>query len=298
MNVWKEIHEWYNGEKRVSGQLEFIAFKRDLIEPMKIGIARYVFGNYEYHQKGYITYVNCEIASNKIRKDSLCELNILENHQFQNDYLFLLSWMHKHYNVRRCLLCKFYYATMYEEHPICRLSKKYGKPKFPQMIEAEKCSSFHINENVYSVMDKLDLVEVKNPPLNRCEDYYVIVAGSSSFNNYELFKEKCDYYLSGRINTNNVVILSGTSNNTRVMITRYCTENRILYEPFDADWHNYGKEAHRICSAQMLEKADAVIAFWDGKSTYTKMMADMAKEKHIRTVVVPFKAEKMIDYYE
>lgn len=48
---------------------------------------------------------------------------------------------------------------MYEEHPICRLSKKYGKPKFPQMAEAEKCSSFHINDNLY-MLDKLDFENI------------------------------------------------------------------------------------------------------------------------------------------
>lgn len=48
----------------------------------------------------------------------------------------------------------------------------------------------------------------------------------------------------------------------------------------------------------MIEKANAVIAFWDGRSTYTKMLVDMAKEIHIKTTVVPFKAEKMIDYSE
>ncbi len=82
------------------------------------------------------------------------------------------------------------------------------------------------------------------------------------------------------------------------MITRYCVENGIVSEQFEADWHIYGKDAHRICSAKMIEKANAVIAFWDGRSTYTKMLVDMAKKIHIKTAVVPFKAEKMIDYSE
>ena len=159
------------------------------------------------------------------------------------------------------------------------------------MAEAEKCSSFHINDNLY-MLDKLDFVEAKNPPINRGDDFYVIVAGSSSFRNYELLKEKCDYYLSGKMKTNNVVILSGTSNNTKEMITRYCVENGIVSEQFEADWHIYGNDAHRICSAKMIEKANAVIAFWDGRSTYTKMLVDMAKEIHIKTAVVPFKAER------
>ena len=107
MEVWEETHEWRYGEKEVSGPLEFIAFKRTLKEPMEIGIARYVFGKFENQQNGYITFVNCRIAHNKVRKDSLCELNLLGNYQFQNDYHSLLIWMYKHYNVRRCLICKF-----------------------------------------------------------------------------------------------------------------------------------------------------------------------------------------------
>lgn len=107
MEVWEETHEWRYGEKEVSGPLEFIAFKRTLKEPVEIGIARYVFGKFENQQNGYITFVNCRIAHNKVRKDSLCELNLLGNYQFQNDYHSLLIWMYKHYNVRRCLICKF-----------------------------------------------------------------------------------------------------------------------------------------------------------------------------------------------
>lgn len=297
-DVFEETPKWSYGEKMSGGLLEFISFKRKLKEPMQIEIARYVFGNYECHQKGYITFVSCKIANNKIKYDSLCELNLLGYNQFQDYYYDLLLWIYRHYNVKRCLICKFYYATMYEKYPICRLSKKYGKPKFPQMKEAGRCHSFHINDRPYDVMEGLDLFEVKGPLLCRTEDYYVIVAGSSSFSNYELFKEKCDYYLSGKINTNNVVILSGTSSYTKEMTIQYCIEKGIVYEPFEAEWRRYGQSAHRMCSAKMLEKANAVIAFWDGGSIYTKVLIDMAKDKNIRTVVVPFEVEKMTDNNE
>lgn len=296
-DVWEETPKWYCSEKK-EVLIEFISFKRILKKSMEIGISRYVFGDFENQQKGYITVVNCKTANKKVRTDSLCELNLLGSYQFQNEvYNILLKWMYKHYNVKRCLICKFYYATMYERYPICRLSKKYGKPKFPQMIEAEKCDSFHVDENPY-VTAELDLLEVKDPPLNRGNDYYVIVAGSSSFNDYELFKEKCDHYLSGKISTNNVIILSGTSNYTEKMTIQYCVEKRIIFEPIEAEWHRYGQNAHRICSAKMLEKANAVIAFWDGGSTFTKALVDMAMGKQIRTVVVSFKAENTTNCLE
>ena len=76
--------------------------------------------------------------------------------------------------------------------------------------------------------------------------YKVIVAGCRDFDNYELLKEKCDYFLQDE-KKEDVVIISG---------------------------HASG--------------ADALIAFWDGKSRGTKNMIDTATKRGLQVAVVRY----------
>lgn len=41
------------------------------------------------------------------------------------------------------------------------------------------------------------------------DPYKVIIAGGRYFNNYELLKERCDYYLQNKLREGRVVIVSG-----------------------------------------------------------------------------------------
>ena len=74
----------------------------------------------------------------------------------------------------------------------------------------------------------------------------VIIAGCRDFDDYELLKEKCDYFLQDE-KKEDVVIISG---------------------------HASG--------------ADALIAFWDGKSRGTKNMIDTAKKHNLQVAVVRY----------
>lgn len=64
----------------------------------------------------------------------------------------------------------------------------------------------------------------------------------------------------------------------------------IRYEVFRADWDKHGKAAGPIRNQEMLDngKADALVAFWDGKSPGTKDMIRRAKRKGIKVKVVYF----------
>ena len=52
-------------------------------------------------------------------------------------------------------------------------------------------------------------------------------------------------------------------------------------EEFPAEWDKYGKSAGYRRNVQMAERADALIAFWDGQSKGTKHMIDIALEHGI-----------------
>ncbi len=286
-NHLTEEQGWGYKNKK-SGTVEFISFKRNLKERMEVPIVRYVLGDDDEHQAGYCTVVNCQKAHYKIRKDSICELNLIGAREPIIGGELALRWIYQHHNIRRCVVCKFYYATMYEELPICRLSKKYGKPQLPQMKDAENCRSFRFGDyvgwdfssNHVTVKEIIELF-----PGSR-EQYRVIVAGSSGFRDYEKFKEKCDYYLFSKIKTNDVVILAGTSRDTKEMIEAYCLERKITVEPFEAEWGRYAQGAPSKCAEAMLKHADAAIVFWDGVSKHTQYLIYSAQQKGIKVKVI------------
>ena len=57
---------------------------------------------------------------------------------------------------------------------------------------------------------------------------------------------------------------------------------------FPADWDKYGKAAGYKRNGEMARNADALIAFWDGKSRGTKHMIDLAKKYDLQARVVMY----------
>lgn len=67
---------------------------------------------------------------------------------------------------------------------------------------------------------------------------------------------------------------------------KWAKQSGILVKIFSADWTKYGRAAGPIRNAQMAEYADALIAFWDGKSRGTlNMIKEMRKLKKPYRVV-------------
>lgn len=50
-----------------------------------------------------------------------------------------------------------------------------------------------------------------------------------------------------------------------------------------ADWDTHGKAAGPIRNAQMMEDADLLLAFWDGKSRGTRNAIDEARKRGVET---------------
>ena len=55
---------------------------------------------------------------------------------------------------------------------------------------------------------------------------------------------------------------------------------------FIPDWDGLGKRAGFVRNAEMAANADALLAFWDGKSKGTKHMIDEATKKGLKVKVV------------
>lgn len=117
--------------------------------------------------------------------------------------------------------------------------------------------------------------------------YKVIIAGCRDFADYELLKEKCDFYLQNK-KPENIVIVSGHASGADALGERYAQERGYELEAFPADWKANGRAAGPIRNAKMASVAHTLIAFWNGKSRGTKNMIDTAKKHNLQVAVVRY----------
>lgn len=102
-----------------------------------------------------------------------------------------------------------------------------------------------------------------------------------------MLKEKCDYFLQDE-KKEDVVIISGHASGADALGERYAQERGSLLDTYPADRKVLGKAAGSIRNAKMAEVADALIAFWDGKSWGTKNMIDTVTKRGLKVAVVRY----------
>ena len=111
--------------------------------------------------------------------------------------------------------------------------------------------------------------------------FYVIVAGSRTFEDYDLLCDKLNSML--RNYGNNVFIVSGGARGADTLAIRYAKEKGFPYKEFPADWKRYGKSAGYIRNSEMhkfiSDKPNrGVLLFWDGESKGTKQNIPLAEK--------------------
>lgn len=125
------------------------------------------------------------------------------------------------------------------------------------------------------------------------EIFKVIIAGSRDFGDYGLLRERCDRILSEKRLTHSVVIVSGAARGADRLGERYARERGLGLERKAADWNTYGNAAGSIRNAEMASEADALIAFWDGKSRGTSNMIDLARMRNLQIRVIRINQKRM-----
>ena len=133
---------------------------------------------------------------------------------------------------------------------------------------------------------------------NRIHEIRLIVAGTRTFDDYVLMKEKLDQIILGLREDYSgapVVIISGNAKGADQLGIRYAMERNLSFRRFPAQWHQYGKAAGPMRNAQMLayakEGIPALVAFWDGKSRGTDNMIQAARRGKAFVRVIPYEAE-------
>lgn len=104
-----------------------------------------------------------------------------------------------------------------------------------------------------------------------------IIAGSRDFNDVDIFASEMKAF-EKYITT----VVCGGARGADDMGRRWAIENNIYVHMFPANWKKYGKSAGIRRNVEMAKNADALIAFWDGKSVGTKHMIDEAKKRNLK----------------
>lgn len=116
----------------------------------------------------------------------------------------------------------------------------------------------------------------------------VIIAGSRTFDDYELLCTKVEHYLSQFTENSQIEIVSGGAQGADALGERYAKEHGLALAMFLADWKKYGNAAGPIRNEKMAEYSDIAIIFWDGQSPGSKNMIDMCIKHDVKYRVINY----------
>lgn len=111
-----------------------------------------------------------------------------------------------------------------------------------------------------------------------------IIAGGRDFNDYNRLARECAKIIF--FNKLRPSVVSGCCpNGADSLGIRWANKESLEIERFPAEWDKHGKAAGAIRNMEMAQNADALIAFWDGKSPGTKNMIENAHKARLETHV-------------
>ena len=121
--------------------------------------------------------------------------------------------------------------------------------------------------------------------LNACR---VIIAGSRCFNDFGFLKQELDklFNENEEFVGKEIKIISGMALGTDALAIDYADKHKLTKILFSANWKRYPLVAGFLRNEDMLSVATHLVAFWDGESTGTRHMIEIAKTKGIPVWVI------------
>ena len=118
----------------------------------------------------------------------------------------------------------------------------------------------------------------------------VIIAGGRDFDDYEYMSTKLNELFKDQNLFNNkaIKVISGMAKGADTLGIQYADEHKLTKILFPANWKEYPRIAGFLRNNDMLSIATHLIAFWNGESSGTKHMIEIAQEKGIPTWILKY----------
>jgi predicted Rossmann fold nucleotide-binding protein DprA/Smf involved in DNA uptake len=107
----------------------------------------------------------------------------------------------------------------------------------------------------------------------------VAVIGSRGFSDYELLSESLS-------KLNPKLIVSGGAKGADTLAEKYANEHGLDMVVYKPDYKKFGRGAPLKRNHTIVDNAEVLVAFWDGKSRGTKYTIDLANKKESYPVVI------------
>jgi len=111
-----------------------------------------------------------------------------------------------------------------------------------------------------------------------------IIAGGRDFFDESLLKYSIHKSLPWKITS----VVSGGALGADKLGEGWAHEANISYTVYPANWQLHGKSAGPVRNRKMALNADALLAFWDGKSRGTSNMISTAEKAGLKVHVVRY----------
>ena len=108
-----------------------------------------------------------------------------------------------------------------------------------------------------------------------------IIAGSRSITDYAAVVAalaQCPWEIT--------TVLSGGARGVDLLGEMWAQDNKVKLEVYPANWKAYGKLAGFARNVDMAQRAEALVAVWDGESNGTRHMIRTAEKHDLRIFVV------------
>ena len=113
------------------------------------------------------------------------------------------------------------------------------------------------------------------------------VVGSRDFSNYALLA-KSIRDLKAKEGVVIEEVVSGGARGADRLAEKYARSEQIALRVFLPQWDTHGKAAGVIRNKLIVDRADMVLAFWDGKSAGTQSTIQLAKRAGKEVLVVDY----------
>lgn len=126
------------------------------------------------------------------------------------------------------------------------------------------------------------------------EPFYLLVAGSRTFDNYPIMALVTDWALSRQVRKNRkIIIVSGGAHGADTLAERYARERGYQLHVMPADWKTYGKSAGYRRNNDMHEyikqhEHRGVLCFWDLQSRGTQHNFKLSLEGNTPLIVYDY----------